>query len=70
VRLKEIGNIRAQLKFVNPKSKTLKDTSFRLKEEKVSDTSFDRLTFIFDSFDLSSYQLQMHECGVTNLQIE
>jgi hypothetical protein len=41
VQLKEIERIEAQLKFVNPKSKILNDASFRLKEEKVSDMSFD-----------------------------
>jgi hypothetical protein len=50
VQLKEIERIEAQLKFSNLKSKTLNDVSFRLKEEKVSDTSFSRLTPVIDSF--------------------
>jgi hypothetical protein len=35
-----------QLKFANPKLKTLNDASFRFNKEKVSDTSFGRLASI------------------------
>jgi len=50
MQLKEIRRIGAQLKFFNPKSKTLNDTSFRIKEENVSNMSFGHLVFVFDSF--------------------
>jgi len=49
--IKKIRRIGAQLKFFNPKSKTLKDTLFRIKEENVSDMSFSHLAFVFYSFD-------------------
>jgi hypothetical protein len=44
--------------------------SFRLNEEKVNDMSFVSLYLCFDNFSWSSWQLQMHEYRVTNLQIE
>jgi hypothetical protein len=49
MQLKEIGRIGAQFKFVNPKSITLNDISFRLKEENICDTLFGRLTSVFNS---------------------
>jgi hypothetical protein len=49
MQLKEIERIEVQLKFTNPKSITLNDTSFRLKEENIYDTLFGRLTSIFNS---------------------
>jgi len=48
--IKKIERIRIQLKFANSKSKTLNKVSFRLKKEKVSDTSFGRLASIFYNF--------------------
>jgi hypothetical protein len=51
MQLKKIQRIGVQLKFSNPKSKTLNDTSFRIKEENVSDMSFGHLAFVFYSFD-------------------
>jgi len=41
-----IKRIWSQLKIVNPKLKILKDASFNLNKENVSDTSFARLTFV------------------------
>jgi len=49
MQLKEIGRIGAQLKFDNPKSITLNDISFRLKEENICDTLFGQLTSVFNS---------------------
>ena len=46
MQLKEIGRIRIQSKFFNPKLKNLNDASFRLHEENVRDMSFDRLTSV------------------------
>ena len=46
VQLKEIERTCTQLKFVNPKLKTINNTSFKLNEENVSDTSFDRVTSV------------------------
>ena len=68
--IKKIERIRIQLKFSNSKSKTLNKVSFRLKKEKVSDTSFGRLVSIFYNFSWLSWQLQMHKYRATNLQIE
>jgi hypothetical protein len=70
VQLKEIERIEAQLRFVNPKSKIIYDASFRLKEEKVSDMSFDWLTSVFYSFGWSSWKIQMYEYGAIYLQIK
>jgi hypothetical protein len=46
MQLKTFERIETQLKFVNPKLKTLSNMLFRLNDKKMSDTLFGRLGFI------------------------
>jgi hypothetical protein len=46
MQLKTFERIETQLKFVNPKLKTLSNMLFRLNDKKMSDTLFGQLGFI------------------------